>query len=273
MNEIIIRPKKIWSLIDISEIWQYRELFYVFVWRDIKVRYKQTLLGVMWVIFQPLLTMFIFTFFFGKLAKIQSGDLPYSLFVLCGLVFWSFFSGALSHASDSMLTNENIIKKVYFPKIILPLSSIITYLIDFIINLVLLLVFAAFLGYFPNILILIIIPFGILLTAVTVAGLGLFLSSFNVKYRDVRYILPFFIQLLLFITPVIYPMAIVSDKNKIFMSLNPMSAVIEVTRFIFSQNYAFQPHLIIISIISSILMLILGWIYFRKTEQFFADIV
>src|SRR3989344_7988776 len=126
MKEIIIKPKKNWQLVDLQELWSCRELFYIFAWRDIKVRYKQTILGIAWVIFQPLITMVIFTVFFGNIAKIPSGDLPYSLFSLCGLVFWTFFSGSLSHASDSMITNESIIKKVYFPKILLPLSSITT---------------------------------------------------------------------------------------------------------------------------------------------------
>lgn len=273
MKEIIIKPKKNWQLIELQELWSYRELFYIFVWRDIKVRYKQTILGIVWVIFQPLVTMIIFTVFFGNLAKIPSGDLPYSLFVLIGLVFWTFFSGSLSHASDSMVTNESIIKKVYFPKIILPLSSIITSFVDFLINITLLLIYAIILGFYPHPVIFIIVPMGILLTAITAMGIGLFLSSFNVKYRDVRYILPFFIQILLFVTPVIYPLSIVSGQNRIIMALNPMTSVIEGARFVFSANYMFKPELFLLSFISSVLMLMIGLWYFHKTEQFFADIV
>lgn len=273
MKEIIIKPKKNWQLIDFQELWSYRELFYIFAWRDIKVRYKQTILGIAWVIFQPLITMVIFTVFFGNIAKIPSGDLPYSLFVLIGLVFWTFFSGSLSHASDSMVTNESIIKKVYFPKIILPLSSVITSFVDFLINITFLLIYAIILGFYPHLLIFIIVPMGILLTVITATGIGLFLSSFNVKYRDVRYILPFFIQILLFVTPVIYPLSIVSEQNRIIMALNPMTSVIEGIRFIFSANYMFKPELFLLSFISSVIMLMIGLWYFHKTEQFFADIV
>lgn len=273
MKEIIIRPQPVWRLINLKEIWQYKGLLYIFVWRNIKVKYKQTLLGVLWVIFQPLFTTSIFTIFFGNLAKIPSGEMPYSLFVLSGLIFWSFFSGAISLASDSMISNENIIKKVYFPKIILPLSCIATVFVDFMINLVFLFIYALILGFIPNVLGFIIVPFSIILTIITALGLGLFLSSVNVKYRDVRYILPFFIQILLFITPIIYPLAIVGERNRYIMALNPMTSVVEGIRFVLSRNYMLQPTLVGISVASSILILILGLWYFRKTERFFADIV
>jgi lipopolysaccharide transport system permease protein len=273
MKEIIIRPKPAWMLIDFEELWHYRELLYIFSWRDIKVKYKQTFLGVLWVIFQPLFTTSIFTVFFGNLAKIPSGELPYSLFVLCGLVFWTFFSSAVSHASDSMVANENIIKKVYFPKIILPLSSITTSLVDFFINIIFLFIYALVLGFVPKLLGLVIIPLAIILTSLTAFGLGLLLSSINVKYRDVRYILPFFIQILLFLTPIIYPLTMVGERNKIIMALNPMTSVIESVRFVFSPNYMIRPELIFISVASSILILFISLWYFRRTEQFFADIV
>jgi len=189
-EEILINSKSGQEFISISEIWRYRDLFYIFTWRDLKVRYKQTILGILWVVFQPLMTTLIFTVFFGNLAKIPSGKLPYSLFVLCGLVFWTFFSTALTHASDSMVANESIIKKVYFPKIILPFSSILTSFVDFLINFIILLVFAMVVGYYPSIWALIIFPVAIFITGLTSVGLGLLLASINVKYRDVRYILP-----------------------------------------------------------------------------------
>lgn len=272
-HEIIIKPNSRWSLLDASEILRYKELIYIFTWRDLKVRYKQTVLGILWVIFQPVITMIIFTIFFGRLTKIPSGDLPYSLFVLCGLTFWSFFSGALSHASDSMITNESIIKKVYFPKIILPFSAILTSSVDFIINFIFLLVFAIFMGFIPKTIGIFLVPYGIITTIISAFGFGLLLSSFNVKYRDVRYILPFFIQLFLFITPIIYPLTVVSETNRFIMALNPMTSVVEATRFIFSQNYVIHPELLVISSASSIIILLLGLFYFRNTEQFFADIV
>ena len=193
--EIIIKPKKSLLFIDLIEMWRYRDLLFIFAWRDIKVRYKQTMLGVGWAILQPIVTMVVFTIFFGNLAKIPSGKMPYSLFVLCGLVFWSFFSNALSHASNSMVDNESIVKKVYFPKLILPLSAIITSSIDLAINFLILMIFATVLGFIPSLWILIVIPLALILASITIAGMSLFLASFNVKYRDVRYILPFFIQI------------------------------------------------------------------------------
>ncbi len=272
-TQLIIRPDSAWKLVDWPEIWRFRELFIIFAWRDLKVRYKQTILGVLWVIFQPLTSMIIFTVFFGNLAKIPSGKLPYSLFVLCGLVFWNFFSTSLSHASDSLVANENIIKKIYFPKIILPCSSIVISFVDLIINMIILFIFALFIGYIPNIWVLLIFPIAIFITGITSIGLGLFLSSFNVKYRDVRYVLPFFIQILLFLTPVIYPLSIVSDRNKYIMAINPMTSVVESVRMVFYNEMTLSPVLILISFISGIFILLLGLWYFRRTERFFADIV
>ena len=270
-REIVISPKT-FGVIDLAEIIRFRELFYIFSWRDIKVRYKQTLLGVIWVIFQPLVTTLIFTVFFGNLAKIPSGDMPYPLFVLTGLVFWNYFSNSVTHAANSMVENESIIKKVYFPKIILPLSSLLTGFIDFLINLSLLFLFAIATGHIPNLKILYLLPFSLLVTIFSSAGLGLFLASINVKYRDVRYILPFFIQILLFISPVIYPLSILSPSHKIYMAFNPMSGAVEAARGIFSGTPP-DFSLMIVSAFSSLLILFTGFIYFSKTERFFADIV
>jgi len=213
--------------IDYQELWRYRELFFIFAWRDIKVRYKQTILGVLWVLFQPLVSTFIFTIFFGRLAKISSGELPYSLFVLCGLVFWGFFSNTLTHASSSLIENEGIIKKVYFPRLIIPLSAVVTSFIDFLISFSMLLIFMIYLGKTPSLLFAPVLIIGVFTAAIGASGLGLLLSSFNVKYRDVRYILPFFIQTMLFLTPVIYPTALVRPSNRLIMALNPMTGVIE----------------------------------------------
>lgn len=271
--EIIIKPQDTSLFLDFSEIWRYHELLYIMAWRDIKVRYKQTALGIAWAILQPIITMIIFTIFFGKLAKIPSGELPYSLFVLCGLVFWTFFSGALTHASNSMIDNESVVKKVYFPKIILPISSIVTSSIDFGINFIILLLFAVFLGFIPSLWIFLVVPLALILASITIAGMGLFLSSFNVKYRDVRYALPFFIQILMFLTPVIYPLSIVSPTNRYIMAINPMTSVIESVRLVFSGGSFIDPLLILISVISAGFIFFVGLIYFRRTERFFADIV
>jgi len=268
---IIVKPSRRWDLGDIREIWKYRELLYVLTWRDIKVRYKQTLLGIIWVIFQPSATTVVFTIFFGNLAKIPSGNLPYSLFVLSGLVFWSFFSNSLSNASGSLTANEGIIKKVYFPKIILPLASITISFFDFLINLVILFIFAFILGFYPSISALLIIPLAIIITSISAAGLGFFLASVNVKYRDVRYILPYFIQILLFLSPIIYPLTIVSSRNKYILALNPMTAVVETVRTIFSHSPITNIDLILISISISILIFIFGYLYFKKTEKYISD--
>jgi len=271
--KIIIKPKPKWILLDIKEIWRYRELFWIFAWRDLKVRYKQTLLGVVWALFQPLFSMLIFTIFFGNIAKIPSGNLPYALFVLIGLVFWGFFSGTLSHASNSLIENEGIIKKVYFPRLIIPLSTIVTGFVDFVIAFALLLLATLYFRILPNGLVLFVIPFGLLISAFAAGGTGLLFSAFNVKYRDVRYILPFFIQTLIFLTPVIYPTNIMRPEFRTLMALNPMTGVIESLRTVFAGSAAVNWNILGISAISSIVIFVVGLYYFRSTERFFADIV
>lgn len=269
----VIKPKPRWALLDFSEIWKFRELFIVFAWRDIIVRYKQTMLGAAWAIFQPLTSMFIFTIFFGNFAKIPSGELPYPLFVLTGLIFWNYFSGILSRASGSLIENEGIVKKVYFPREILPLSTIGANLVDFGVSLVLLLIVSLYFRFMPSPLVLIIIPLGILIGTLGAGGLGLLFSSFNVKYRDVRYALPFFIQMMIFLTPVIYPTSIMRPSFRYIIALNPMTGVIEAARVVFSGGAALNWVTLAISGGASILLFIIGLYYFKSTERFFADLV
>lgn len=271
--EIKIKPIKTNVFLNLNELWRYRELFYIFAWRDIKVRYKQTILGIAWALLQPISSMFIFTVFFGKIAKISSDGLPYSLFVLTGLIFWGFFSNTLTHASNSLIENEGIIKKVYFPRLILPLSTIITGLVDFGISFILLLLVAFYFGYIPSLWTFVIIPLGIIIASLGTAGLGLFLAALNVRYRDVRYILPFFIQLLIFLTPVIYPLSIVGRLNRLAIAINPIAGVIESARKVISGSIIIDYQILSISLVSSILLFITGLIYFRSTEKFFADII
>jgi lipopolysaccharide transport system permease protein len=271
--EVIIKPKPKWVLFDFSEIWKFRELFVVFAWRDIKVRYKQTIMGAAWAIFQPLSSMFIFTIFFGNFARIPSGDLPYSLFVLIGLVFWNYFSGILSRASNSLIENEGIVKKVYFPREILPLSTVGANLIDFAISLMLLLIVSLYFGFIPNPLAILVIILGILIGTLGAGGLGLLLSSLNVKYRDVRYALPFFIQMMVFLTPVIYPTSIIRPSFRYLMALNPMTGVIDVAREVFSGGSNISWGTLAISAGASILLFVVGLYYFKSTERFFADLV
>ena len=272
-NIIVIKPKPRWQLFDLKEIWEYRELFWVFAWRDVKIRYRQTLLGISWVIFQPLISTFIFTIFFGTLAQIPSENMPYSLFVLTGLTFWNLFSNSLSRISNCLLDNENIITKVYFPRIILPFASMIVNYIDFLVTLVMLLIYSFVLGYRPSSEIFLIFPMGILISTLTACGLGTFLSAVNVKYRDIKYILPFFTQILLFLTPVLYPTTIVRPSNRIIMALNPMTGVIEAARTIFVKSDLINWQILAISVISSLTIFIVGCVVFRKAERFFADIL
>jgi lipopolysaccharide transport system permease protein len=273
IQETIIRSKSKWALLDFSEIWKYRELFFVFAWRDVKVRYKQTILGAAWAVFQPLTSMFIFTIFFGNFAKIPSGEIPYPLFVLTGLIFWNYFSGVLSRASTSLIENEGIVKKVYFPREILPLSTVGANLVDFGVSLVLLLLVSLYFRFVPNMLILLIIPLGLIIGTLGAGGLGFLLSAFNVKYRDVRYVLPFFIQMMIFLTPVIYPTSIMRPSFRYLIALNPMTGVIDAARVIFSGGSNLNWGILAISGCASMLLFIGGLYYFKSTERFFADLV
>lgn len=269
----IIKPRPKWHLVDFQEIWRYRELFIIFAWRDLKVRYKQTMIGASWALFQPLFSMFVFTIFFGNIAKIPSGELPYALFVLVGLIFWTYFSGILTNASNSMIENEQIIKKVYFPRIILPSSKILVSLVDFLIAFVMLLAVMAFFGKVPHINFLWLVSLGLLIASVGAVGMGLFLAAVNVKYRDIRYALPFFIQMMVFFTPVIYPTNIMRPAFAKLMAINPMTAVVESVRTAISGSGAVNWEMIAISTVSSTVFFIVGLIYFHSTERFFADIV
>ena len=272
LPEIVIQPRRSLFSLNLQEIWQYRELFLTLAWRDIKVRYKQTVLGVIWAVVQPVLSTVIFTVFFGRLAGIPSGQLPYSLFVLIGLVFWNFFSGSLISISNSLVENEHIIKKVYFPRIVLPLSAVVTSCVDFFINLLILFAYAFYLGYPPHNSLIIILPLAFFTTILAAAGSGLFFSALNVKYRDVRYALPYFFQLLMFLTPVIYSLNIISGRNSLIMAVNPMTSVIESVRMSFSSDGSLNPGLLIISALSVLGTLLVGLWYFNRTESQFADI-
>lgn len=268
-----IKPPHGLIKIDFKEIWAYRDLLYIFIWRNIKIRYKQTLVGAGWAIFQPLLTMAIFTVFFGRLVKIPSDNIPYAIFVYAGLLYWNYFSAALTAASDSLITDESIIKKVYFPRIIVPIATSATPIIDFFLSFLIFFVLMIFFHFTPNLWGIVLIPILIFITFMAASGLGLFLASLNVKYRDARYILGFFIQTLFYITPVIYPASIIPEKFQWFFNLNPMSGVITVARDTLLHHRAPDWPLILISFGVSLLFLIGGVAYFRKTERFIADIL
>lgn len=268
----IIKPKKIFSFADLKEVWDYRELLYFFTWRDLKVRYKQTAIGVLWALFQPFITMVVFSVFFGRLLDVPSDGVPYPIFVYTGLLFWQFFSSALSDTSNVLITNQSIITKVYFPRLILPLSTVATKFIDFLVASIVLIGMMIYYGYTPNLLGLLILPLLLIITFMASVGLGLFLASINVKYRDVRYILPFFIQILMFVTPVIYPAGVLGKYSWI-LALNPMMGVIQSARAALLGTTVLNWTLVGISLVATAIMLALGIYMFKKTERHFADII
>ena len=270
--ELIIKPQKTLR-IDWKELWAYRELFYFFAWRDIKVRYKQTAIGAAWAIFQPFITMVVFTLFFNKVAGIQSGAIPYAIFSYTGLIFWNFFSTSLTAASNSLVANQAIVTKTYFPRLIAPIAATIVSLVDFFFAF---LIFVGLLFYFhitPGLAgILLFLPM-LLLTFVASAGIGMFLAAVNVKYRDVRFALPFFVQTLLFLTPVIYPVSLVPERFQWLLYLNPMTGVIQVVRSGTLHEGMIHWGLVSISILAALLLFMVGLIYFRRQERKFADII
>ncbi len=267
-----IQPKKLFSFKDLREIWEYRELLYFLTWRDLKVRYKQTSIGVLWAIFQPFITMVVFSLFFGQLLGVDSNGVPYPIFVYTGLLFWQFFSSALSDTSNVLITNQAIVTKVYFPRLLLPLSTVMTKFIDFVISAVILAGMMIFYGFTPQLISLLVIPILLIITFMASVGLGLFLASINVKYRDIRYALPFFIQMLLFVTPVIYP-ASIAGKFSWILALNPMMGVIQSARSTLLGTTDLNWILILISLAATFVLLLFGIYAFKKTERYFADII
>lgn len=257
---------------DVREFWRYKELLYFFTWRDLKVRYKQTAIGVLWSVFQPFVMMVVFSVFFGGLLKTPSDGVPYPIFVYTGLLFWQFFSGALSETSGALIANQAIITKVYFPRLILPFSAVITRLIDFGIAALILVGMMIYYGYTPNLLGLAILPVLLAISFMAAIGGGLFLAALNVKYRDVRFVLPFFIQLLLFVTPVIYP-ASIAGKYSWVLAINPMMGVIQNARAALLGTAPINWLLIGISFIACFILLAVGIVYFKRVERYFADII
>ena len=270
--EYVIKPQKGISL-NLKEIWNYRELFYFFTWRDIKVKYKQTALGFLWAVLQPFLTMIIFTVFFGKMLKVPSDGIPYPIFAYSGLIIWNVFASGLSNAGNSMVSNANIIKKIYFPRLIIPMSAILVALFDFLMAFV---VYIGLMLYFDMpfhfVKLIVFIPSSLLLTTITVFGMGSFLAALNVKYRDFKYIIPFLVQSLLFLTPVIYPVSIIKyDWAKYVIAINPMSSAVNLMRGAIIDKPV-EANMLIISCVSAIILFFMGLLYFRKTERYFADI-
>lgn len=268
----VIRPKKLFSFSDLREIWEYRELLYFLTWKEFKVRYKQTAVGVLWALFQPFVTMVVFGLFFGGLLKVPSDGVPYPIFVYTGLLFWQFFSSALSDTSNILITNQSIITKIYFPRLLLPLSTVLTKFIDFVIAALLLGGMMVYYHTTPQLMSIVVIPLSLIITFMVSVGLGLILASINVKYRDVRYALPFFIQILLFVTPVIYPAGI-AGKYSWLLALNPMMGAIQSARAVLLGTTVLNWTLMGISFVATLVLLLLGIYVFKKTERYFADII
>lgn len=272
-NLTIIRPRrKRFSAEDVKELWDYRELIYFFVWRDLKVRYKQTAIGIAWAVFQPVITMVIFSVFFGQLAKMPSEGVPYPIFVYSGLLFWNFFVASLSDVSNCLVSNQSIVTKVYFPRLILPIANVFTNFVDFLVASGVLVVIMIYYGFVPHLTGLFMLPLLLLITFTSSVGLGLFLASINVKYRDVRYVLPFFIQLLIFVSPVIYPAGILG-KYTILFGINPIAGVISTARAVLFGITDISWLSLGFSIIVSAVVLLIGLFAFRRSEAFFADYV
>lgn len=255
------------------DIWRYRDLFFFLVWRDILVRYKQTVIGIAWVVIRPIMTMLVFTLVFGKLAKLPSEGVPYSLMVFSGMLPWFFFSSALSESSNSMVTNSNLLSKIYFPRIIVPTSAIIVCLVDFFLSFLVLVPFMFYYGLFPDWKI-VTIPFFLLLAVMASLGCGLWLSALNIKYRDFRFILPFIVQIGLYISPVGFSSNIVPEKWRLLYSLNPMVGVIDGFRWaLLGGNFKLYLPGLYASIVLMLVVFITGLIYFRRTERTFADLL
>ena len=269
---LFIRPQTGWTAAGLKELWEYRELLYFLTWRDIKVRYKQTVLGAAWAIIQPFFMMVVFSLFFGYLAKVPSDGIPYPIFAYCALLPWQLFAHALTESSNSLVANERLITKVYFPRLVVPISAVLGGLLDFAIAFVILLLMMAYYGVRPTWAI-VTLPAFLLLAMLTALGVGLWLSALNVKYRDVRYTISFLIQFWLFATPVAYSSSLVPARWRALYGLNPMAGVVEGFRWALLGKSEGPGALLAVSVAVVILILIGGLYYFRRMEAEFADVV
>ncbi|HEX5808176.1 MAG TPA: ABC transporter permease [Anaerolineales bacterium] len=265
-------PSKKWAWPKLRELWEYRELLFFFAWRDIKVRYRQTVMGVLWAIIQPILTMVIFSLFFGRLANIPSDGLPYPVFSFAALVPWTFFANALTQASNSLVLSGNMLKKIYFPRLALPIATVLAGVIDFALAFIVLLCIMLYYGLVPTVNI-IWLPFFALLALVTSIGVSLWLAAMNVQFRDVRYTIPFITQAWLFVTPIAYPSSLLPESLRIVYGLNPMAGVVEGFRWALLGTDTAPGPMLIVSSVVALILLVGGAFYFRRMENTFADVV
>lgn len=271
--EIVIKPQRGLIPVNFRELWTYRDLLYFLALRDIKVKYKQTVLGAMWAILQPFLTMVVFSILFGTLAKVPSDGIPYPIFVYAGLLPWNYFSSALGSSGNSLIASSNLITKIYFPRLIIPASASLAGLLDFFIASAILVGMMFYYHFVPTTSGAILIPVLVLFTFITAVGCGLWLSALNVEYRDFQHVIPFLVQIWMFATPVIYPVTLFPEKYRWIPSLNPMAGIIEAFR---AASLGHQPvnwNQLVISAGIGILIFITGLLYFRKVERSFADVI
>ena len=269
---IRIEPSMGWVPLKLKDLWDYRELLYFFIWRDIKVRYKQTVLGAAWAIIQPFFTMVVFSLFFGRLAKVPSDDIPYPLFSFAALVPWGFFVNGLNQASNSLVSGANLLKKIYFPRPTMPIASVLSGVVDFLLAFVVLIGMMLYYGYVPTMNVLW-LPFFLLLALTTSLGVSLWLSALNVLFRDIQYLIPFLVQFWLFATPIAYPSSLLPEPWRTLYGINPMVGVVEGFRWaLLGVNTAPGP-IVFVSSLTSFLLMVTGAFYFRRMEKTFADVV
>lgn len=272
MPVIRIEPARGWTSLKLRELWNYRELLYFLVWRDVKVRYKQTALGAGWAILQPFMTMVVFSLFFGKLARVPSDGVPYPIFSFAALVPWTFFANGLAQSSNSLVGSSNLITKVYFPRLMIPIATVLSSVVDFALAMCILLGMMFFYGFVPTVNVLL-LPLFLLLAFVTSLGVGVWLSALNVKYRDVRYAVPFLTQFWLFATPIAYSSSLLKEPWRTLYGLNPMVGVVEGFRWALLGTSTAPQIMIVVSSLAAIALFVSGTFYFRRMEKTFADIV
>ena len=268
----VIEPPRRWMPLDLRELWDQRELVYFLAWRDIKVRYKQTALGASWAILQPIFGMAVFSVFFGKLARIPSDGLPYPLWSFAGLVPWTFFSQALTQSANSLVMSQNLLRKVYFPRLAIPIATVLSAAVDLALAFVVLVAMMAFYGVFPTTRVVLVIPLAAL-AFVAALGAGLWLAALSVRYRDVRYVVPVLVQFWLFSTPIAYPSSLLPDNWRVLYAINPMTGVAEGFRWALLGANTAPGAMLAVSTVAAIVILIGGAYYFRSMERTFADLV
>jgi len=275
-HQTIIQPTKGWFSLQLGALWQYRELLYFLVWRDIKVRYKQTALGVTWVILQPVVSMVVFTFLFGNLLGVPSGDVPYPIFSFAALLPWNYFASSMNKSSTSLVMNTNLVTKVYFPRMVIPISSVLSGLVDFGFGFLVLIGLMVYFRITPTWTI-VFLPVFLLLAMLTALGFGFWLSALNVRYRDINYLVPYLIQIWMYLTPVIYSVTLIPEQYRFLLALNPMTAVVEGFRWALLGPYLASTQapgsILFFSFLITLFVLISGAVFFRRTERTFADII